>query len=77
MTAKYARIRAETVVEIVDLDPALHASWVETGDPKANTYLPLMDVPPPWYDPARQALVEVFDVGLANVVRFWSIRPLG
>ena len=72
----YAKIRAETVVELVDMDPALHASWVESGNPKANAYLPLIDVPPPAYNPETQALVEVFDVGLTNVVRFWSIRPL-
>ena len=72
----FARIRGETVMEIIDLDPALHASWVASGNPKANAYLPLIETPQPAYDPLTQALVEAFDVGLANVVRIWSIRPL-
>jgi hypothetical protein len=72
----FARIRGETVMEIIDLDPALHASWVASGNPKANAYLPLIETPQPAYDPLTQALVEAFDVGLANVVRLWSIRPL-
>jgi hypothetical protein len=72
----YARIISERVAEVVDLDPDLHASWVEAGNPKANAYLPLIETPQPAYDPATQALVRTYDVGLTNVVLIWAIRPL-
>ncbi len=72
----YARIIAERVSSIVEIDPVLYASWRDSGNPKANAYLPLLDTPQPDYNPDTHALVESFDVGLANVVRLWSIRPL-
>jgi hypothetical protein len=74
--SQYARIQGEKVIEIVDIDPVLYASWRDSANPKANAYLPLFDTPKPDYNPDTHALVEAFDVGLANVVRLWSIRPL-
>lgn len=72
----FARIVSERVSEIIDLDPALHAAWVAAGNPKANAYLPLIETPQPAYDPATQALVRTYDVGLTSVTLIWSIRPL-
>lgn len=72
----HARLHAEKVREVIDLDPDLHASWVASGNPKANAFLPLIETPKPSYNPNTHALEESFDVGLTNVVRLWSIRPL-
>lgn len=75
--SEYAKVVGGVVVETVDLDPAVRAGWVAAGNPKASIYLPAFTNPQPSYDPATQALVEVWLV-TPNVEarRTWSIRPL-
>lgn len=75
--SEHAKVIGAVVVAVVDLDTAVRAGWLAAGNPKAAIYLPAFTAPQPAYDPATQALVEVWAV-TPNVEarRTWSIRPL-
>lgn len=74
--AEYARVHGASVLEIVELDPAVHAAWVASGNPKASVFLPVVTDPIPAYDQTTQAVVASYLVGVTIVTRKWVIRAL-
>ena len=79
--AQYGKIIDGIVSGIVELDPALHQSWVASGNPKAAMFLPYVPVPPPPYDPQNQTVLFVYEVVNAigttpSVTQKWTVRPL-
>lgn len=74
--SQHAKIVDGIVTELVDIDPALRAAWVATGNPKADVYLPIIDDPQPTYDAAREVLVSGWGlISPAGIVRTWTVRP--
>lgn len=73
--AEYARIHAGTVAELVDLDPAAHAAWTASGNPKAAAYRPVVDDPLPIHDPTIQVVESGLVVEPSMVRRAWTVRP--
>lgn len=73
--AEYARIHAEAVVDLADIDPAAHAAWVAAGNPKAQAYRPVVEDPPPVHDPTIQAVEHLLVVEPSRVRRTWTVRP--
>ena len=74
---EYACVTSDMRIRyLCQIDDDLWESWRESGNPKADSFLPVIETGKPNYDPSRQALVQSYDVGLANVVRIWSIRQL-
>jgi len=75
--SEHAKVVDGQVVEVVDLDPAIRSSWLAAGNPKASVYLPVVTLPQPPFDPAREALVEVWLVTSGvDARRGWRVRPL-
>lgn len=74
--AEYARVHGESVLEIVELDPAVHAAWVASGNPKASVFLPVVTDPVPTYDQTTQAVAASYLVGITMVTRKWTVRAL-
>ncbi len=73
----HARIdSAGNVAAFVDMDPALRAGWVATGNPKADAYRPVTTDPVPPYDAARQTVDAYYVVGPDDVRKRWNVRPL-
>jgi hypothetical protein len=74
--SEHARIENLTVAAIVDIDPALHASWVAAGNPKAIAFRPVVTDAKPPFNQATHALDERFTVLADSVIRSWTVRPL-
>jgi hypothetical protein len=73
--AEYAYVVSDAVVEIKDISPTFHAQWVASGNPKAQSYLPIVNDPNPLYDPTIQVVESYFVVESSRVRRAWSVRP--
>jgi len=74
--AEYAIVEAGAVARIVDIDPAMHASWVATGNPKADAYRRVVTDQVPPHDIETQAVEPYFVVASDRVTRAWLLRPL-
>jgi hypothetical protein len=72
---EYAYVVSGAVMEIKDISPTLHAQWVAAGNPKAQSYLPIVNDPNPIYDPTIQVVEPYFVVESSRVRRAWSVRP--
>jgi hypothetical protein len=73
--SEYAYVRNKSVEQIVDIRPDLYAQWVAAGNPKAQSYLPVVNDPNPVYDPSIQIVDSFYVVEAARVRRAWSVRP--
>lgn len=73
--AEYAYVINGTVNQIVDIRPDLYSQWVASGNPKAQSYLPIVNDPNPIYDPSIQIVESSFVVEPTRVRRAWSVRP--
>jgi hypothetical protein len=76
MTAAYALVDGLRILREVVLDPAIWASWQASGNPKARSYLPIIEEPKPIFDPETQALSDSLSVDLDGLRarRRWSVR---
>ena len=73
----HAQIIDGQVTRTLDLDPAIRASWLAVGNPKADAFLPVVETTPPAYDDKTEALVEVWSiVAGVEAIRTWAIRQL-
>lgn len=74
--AEHARIHADAVAELVELDPAVHAAWTAVGNPKAEAYRPVVNDTVPAFDPATHTVDPSLVIEPARVRRAWTVRPL-
>lgn len=73
----HARIGSDgKVAAFVDMDPALRAGWITTGNPKANAYRPVTTDPVPPFNAARQTVDAYYVVQPDDVRKRWTVRPL-
>ncbi len=73
--SEHAYVVSNAVVEIKDISPTLHAQWVASGNPKAQSYLPIVNDPNPLYDPTIQVVESYFVIEAGRVRRAWTVRP--
>lgn len=73
--SEYAYIFNNQIKEIVDLNPNVYAKWVNTNNPKATAYRPVLRQPPPIFDEKTQAIDPVATVYAMSVVFSWTVRP--
>jgi hypothetical protein len=66
----------ETISEFVDIDPAVRAEWIASGNPKADAYRPVYVDPMPPYDDTRQAVDARYVVAVDRVDKRWTVRAL-
>jgi hypothetical protein len=73
--AQFAQVDGMRVLRVVDMDPALHASWVATDNPKARCFLPVIEGPKPPHDPDTEVLYDTITVSLSGTAdRTWRVR---
>lgn len=73
--AEYAYILNNQIKEIVDLQPSLYYQWVNTSNPKALAYRPVLRQDVPQFDPKTHAVDQVATVYAMSVVFSWQVRP--
>ena len=73
--AQYAYVVGQRIDSLHDIDPAVHAAWVASANPKAQSYRPVVVDPVPTFDPATQAVDERWTIQPTQVVRGWTVRP--
>lgn len=73
--SEYAYIFDNQIKEIVDLQPDVYAKWVNSENPKATVYRPVLRNPKPVYNEKTHVADPVATVYAMSVVFDWQVRP--